>query len=321
MSKNHTTQSKRIHLVDNIYILSAVLVIGVFYFINPRILSLYSLQNITLEIAPLLCMALGIGFVLYTGSIDLSTGALASAACVITGLNVGHRGEIVVVLVLLMGACAGAFNGWVVAKLKVPSFIATLCAMSIWQAIAIVLSGGGSRNIPMDQRKVVAWASEKLLYLPIMFWLSILFVLLCLFLERRTKIGKMIFATGANERAARLAGVNTTLAKITALMLSSLGSAMAGVMYAYKLKSSVPTIGNSLNLMAISAVALGGTLMSGGKGGALRSLIGVITIIFISSGMNLVKVDPLWMNIVYGVVLIFAVAVNSEKGDRNLMIK
>lgn len=321
MNKSDSVRKMRINIVENIYIFSAVLVIVVFTIINPKILSLYSLQNITLEIAPLLCMALGIAFVLYTGSIDLSTGALASAACVITGLYIAEKGQIVVLYVLLLGALAGALNGFVVAKLKVPSFIATLCATSIWQAVAIVLSGGGSQSIPIAQRGVVKWAGEKVLFLPVMFWISILLVVVCLVIERRSKIGKLIYATGANERAARLAGVNTTLAKVTALTLSSLGSVIAGVMYTYKLKSSVPTIGNSLNLMAISAVALGGTLMSGGKGSALRTLVGVVTIIFISSGMNLAKVDPLWMNIVYGLVLIFAVAVNTEKGDRNLIIK
>lgn len=321
MNRSDGVQKKRINIVENIYLFSAVLVITVFTIINPKILSLYSLQNITLEIAPLLCMALGIGFVLYTGSIDLSTGALASAACVITGLYIAEKGQIVVLYVLFLGVIAGAVNGIVVAKFKVPSFIATLCATSIWQAVAIVLSGGGSQSIPIAQRGIVKWATEKILFLPTMFWISIVLAVLCLIVERRSKIGKMIYATGANERAARLAGVNTTLAKITALTLSSLGSVIAGVMYTYKLKSSVPTIGNSLNLMAISAVALGGTLMSGGKGSALRTVIGVVTIIFISSGMNLAKVDPLWMNIVYGLVLIFAVAVNTEKGDRNLIIK
>jgi ribose/xylose/arabinose/galactoside ABC-type transport system permease subunit len=92
-------------------------------------------------------------------------------------------------------------------------------------------------------------------------------------------------------------------------------------MYAYKLKSSVPNIGDPLNLMAISAVALGGTLMSGGKGSVLRTLVGVITVIAISSGMNMAGVDALWKDITYGVVLIVAIIINSEKGIRDLVVK
>ena len=92
-------------------------------------------------------------------------------------------------------------------------------------------------------------------------------------------------------------------------------------MYAYKLKGSVPTIGDNLYMMGISSVALGGTLFSGGRGSALRTLIGVVSVIAISSGMNMAGVDPLWKEVVFGLVLIFAVAINSDKGGRDLIIK
>ena len=109
--------------------------------------------------------------------------------------------------------------------------------------------------------------------------------------------------------------------QMMAFVLCSTGAAIGGIMYAYKLKSSVPTIGDNLYMMAISSVALGGTLFSGGRGSALRSLVGVVTVISISSGMNMAGIDPLWKEVVFGCVLILAVAINSEKGDRNLIIK
>ena len=97
MEKNKS--SFKSFLIQNIYILSAVLVIVVFYLINPSFLSLYSIQNMTTELAPLLPMACGIAFVLYAGSIDLSIGAVASAVCVITGLNVGDKGNIMILYI------------------------------------------------------------------------------------------------------------------------------------------------------------------------------------------------------------------------------
>ena len=112
-----------------------------------------------------------------------------------------------------------------------------------------------------------------------------------------------------------------TLTKVCAFILCSVGAAIGGIMYTYKLKSSVPTIGDNLYMMAISSVALGGTLFSGGKGSALRTLVGVLTVTAISSGMNMAGVNPLWKNVVYGIVLIAAVAINSEKGGRDLIIK
>lgn len=322
MKKNTAgTKSVKNVLIDNIYLFSALIVISVFSVINPRFLSLYSIQNVTLEMAPLIPLALGIGFVLYTGGIDLSIGAVASATCVMTGMFVKDTGNLIILCMLLFGAAAGLLNGLLVTKVKLPSFIVTLCAMSVWRALAIILSGGGSANIPLKQRYLVNWASQKVLYFPVFFWISLVLVFLALAIERKTELGKSIFAVGANEKAARLTGVPTDRVKIIAFMLCSTLAALGGVMYAYKLKSSVPTIGDNKFMIAISAVALGGTLFSGGKGSALRSLVGVVTVITISSGMNLAGVNPLWNDVVYGLVLIFAVAINSDKSGWDVLIK
>lgn len=226
-----------------------------------------------------------------------------------------------IVYMLALGAVAGLINGWLVTRVKLPSFIVTLCAQSVWRAVAIVLSGGGSSSIPLKEREVVNWASDKVLQFPVMFWIALVVVAICFFIERKTELGKSIFATGANEKAARLTGVNTVRVKTLAFVLCSVGAALGGVMYAYKLKGSVPTIGDNLYMMGISSVALGGTLFSGGRGSALRTLIGVVSVIAISSGMNMAGVDPLWKEVVFGLVLIFAVAINSDKGGRDLIIK
>lgn len=305
----------------NSFILSAVLIVGAFFLLNSKFLSLYSLQNMSLEIAPLLPMACGIGFVLYSGSIDLSIGAVASAACVITGTYIPQAGHWIILYMILFGVLAGLINGTLVAVFKLPSFIVTLCAQSVWRAMAIIISKGSSNTIPIKQRWIVNWATEKVFNFPVILWISIALVVICLVIERKTELGKSIFAIGANERASRLAGVNTTRIKIMTFMLCSTGAAIGGIMYAYKLKSSVPTIGDNLFMMAISSVALGGTLFSGGAGSVLRTLIGVISVISISSGMNMAGVNPLWKDVVFGCVLIAAVAINSEKGGRNLVIK
>ena len=271
--------------------------------------------------APLIPMALGIGFVLYTGCIDLSIGAVASATCVITGMYIADIGNIIILYMMLLGIAAGLINGFLVAKLKLPSFIVTLCAQSVWRAVAIILSGGGSNTIPLKYRSIVNWASANFLQLPLMIWIALGILILSFFIERKTELGKSIFATGANEQAARVAGVNTDKTKILAYILCSTGAALGGVMFAYKLKSSVPTIGDNLFMMAISAVALGGSMFSGGRGSALRTLIGVITVISISSGMNMAGVDPMWKIVVFGLILIFAVSINSEKSGHDLIIK
>jgi ribose/xylose/arabinose/galactoside ABC-type transport system permease subunit len=303
------------------YILCAASVIGAFYALNPRFLSMYSVQNMLVEAAPLLLMAAGISFVLFTGCIDLSTGAVASCVCVLTGTYVASVGHAIIPLMILLGAAAGAANGYITTKFKVPSFIATLCAQSVWKCVALVQSGGGSKNIPLSSRNLVLWASKPFLNFPALCWIALAVLLIFFFIQQKSIVGKNIFAVGANERAARIAGIDTAKVKMYAFIYSGLGSALAGMLYAYKLKSSVPNIGDPLNLMAISAVALGGTLMSGGKGSVFRTLVGVLTVTAISSGMNMAGVDAFWKDIVYGVVLIGAIALNSEKGIRDLVVR
>ena len=199
----------------------------------------------SLEIAPLLPMACGIGFVLYSGSIDLSIGAVASAACVITGTYITQTGNWIILYMVVFGVLAGLINGSLVSVFKLPSFIVTLCAQSVWRAMAIIISKGSSNTIPIKQRWIVNWATEKVLGFPVILWISILIVLGCLLIERKTELGKSIFAIGANERASRLAGVDTRKIKMLAFVLCSTGAAIGCIMYAYKLKSSVPTIGDT----------------------------------------------------------------------------
>lgn len=308
-------------LKDNLYIISTIVVFLLFYILKPSFLSLYSIQNLASEVAPLLMMALGVAFVIYCGCIDLSTGAIASCTCVITGIYVEYFGNWILPLIFIAGVVIGLISGILVTWAKIPAFIVTLCAQSIWKCVALVVSNGGTQNLSRESRHIVAWVSNKVAYLPVIFWISIAALLLCVFIEKRTVIGKDIFSTGANSRAARIAGVNIRRAIISAYVFSGVGSAMSGAMYAYKLKSSVPNVGDNLNLMAIAAVALGGTMMSGGKGSAWRTFIGVCTVIAISSGMNMVGVEALWKDIVFGIIVIATIILNTEKDTRNLVVK
>ena len=115
--------------------------------------------------------------------------------------------------------------------------------------------------------------------------------------------------------------MDTDKAQISAFVMSGACSALAGAFYAYKLKSAVPTVGDALTLTAIASVALGGTSMAGGRGSVLRTLIGVVTITGVTSGLNMMGVDPLWKNIVIGIILIAAVCLNSDTKGRDLIIK
>lgn len=301
--------------------ISIVLVFAVFAIATPNFLSLYSIQNLMLEVSPLLLMACGISFVIFTGGIDLGTGAVASCACVLTGLYITTLGLWIVPLMLAFGVVMGVLNGVLVTKLKLPSFIVTLCTTNFWACIALTQAPDGSKAIAMKSRVLVKWASEPFLGIPIMFYIAVVIVLLLFALQKYTVYGRAIMAVGANTKATRLAGVDTEKAQMMAFILCSACSALSGVFYAFKLKSAVPTIGDSLGLMAIASVALGGASMAGGRGSILRTAIGVITIFAVNSGLNMMGVNPLWKDIVIGAILIGAVCLNSDMTGRDIIVK
>jgi ribose/xylose/arabinose/galactoside ABC-type transport system permease subunit len=321
MGKNNTKKFKLSSYSQYMCIVSVVLVFIIFTCITPNFLSIGSLQNLMIEISPLLLMAGGITFVIYTGGIDLGTGALASCTCVLTGLYVAKVGNIILLLMLVAGILMGLLNGLLVTKLKLPSFIVTLCTTNFWSYIALTQAPNGSQIIPMKQRDIVNWATAKVLNIPVMFILAVAVIILLYCIQEYTVYGRTILAVGANVRAARIAGVDTDKAQISAFVICGACSALSGALYAYKLKSAVPTVGNSLGLMAIASVALGGTSMAGGRGSVLRTMIGVVTITAVTSGLNMIGVNALWKDIIIGVILILAVCLNSDTEGRDIIVK
>ena len=206
-------------------------------------------------------------------------------------------------------------------KLKIPSFIVTLCTQNLWAFIALYFCPNGSVAVGMDFRKEIAWMTDKVFGIPIIFIVAIAAVIVLYIFQQYTSSGRSIFAVGANIRAARLAGVNTDRAQIMAFVVSGACSSLAGALYAYKQKSAVPTIGDALTLSAIASIALGGTSMAGGRGSVLRTSVGVVTITAITSGLNMMGVDPLWKDIIIGVILIVAVYLNSDTKGRDIIVK
>lgn len=302
-------------------ILSVILVFLIFTVLNHNFVSAYSLQNIMIEVSPLILLACGLSFIIFTGGIDLGSGSMVSATCVISGLYVSRFGNWIIPIMLLIGMILGLLNGVIVTKLKIPSFIVTLCTQNFWDYIALTLCPNGSVAIDLSFRKQISWMTEKVAGIPVIFLIAIASVMVLYIFQQYTSSGRAIFAVGANIRSARLAGVNTDLAQIMAFVVSGACSSLAGALYAYKQKSAVPTIGSSLTLSAIAAIALGGTSMAGGRGSVLRTALGVVTITAITSGLNMMGVDPLWKDIIIGLILIGAVYLNSDTKGRDIIVK
>ena len=289
--------------------------------INPAFTSPINLSNILTDMSALLLLAIGVTFILLIGSIDLSIGAMASCSCVIFAVTVPKIGWMGLLVALGFGVLAGGLGGILYVKLKIPSFIATFGTMSLWQSAALIIAKGAPQQIRKEYWEYTQWFKIKIGILPMPFLIVIAIFILLVIVEKRTKFGRALFAVGGNESAARMAGLDVEMTKILTFILMGLFSAMAGIFYAANLKSGIPTVGDPSTLTAIAAVALGGTSMSGGKGGLIRTLAGVMLVILIQNGMNVIGVDVFWQKITFGIIILVALVITTDRKRRNLVVK
>lgn len=321
IQKQRNFNFKPHNLVNYLSTTSIVILCIVFTSINSNFLSPLNIRNILTDIAPLLAMSCGVTFVLYLGSIDLSLGSICSCSVILITVLLQQIGVWAYLVVLIFGFTAGFINGFAYIKLKVPSFIVTLCAASIWQTVAYLLSGGAPMPMPPKIWGMVKWGKFSIGILPMLFIISVIVVFALYIVQSRLTTGRAMYAIGANERAARIAGLNVDMAKVVAFIFSGIGSALAGIFFAVKLKSGIPTVGEPYTMMAIAAAALGGTAVSGGSGSVLKTILGVALVTVIQNGLNISAVDAFWQQIVFGLLVLFALYMNADRSGRDLVIK
>lgn len=260
------------------------------------------------QAGPLLFASLGATFVVLMGSIDLSVGAIAlfSGSVAAWLLANHHLGGAAVPAAIAVGAAIGAVNGVVCAYGGVPSFIATLGAMSVLTGFALKILDGkplpftspATTDLAIGQTvghvqnaglwALVAWA---------------LFVVVGL----RTRFGLYAYAIGGGEPVARLSGVPVRACKVLAFALSGATAACAGVLGVAQLGSGGPTVGSTLLLDSLAAIVVAGTSLSGGRGGVHRTLLGVLLISILANGLNQVGADDETQQIIKGAVIVGAV--------------
>lgn len=308
-------------LNDAISVVAILILLIVFTIINPRFLGLKNISNLLGDMSTLLIMSIGVTFILIIGSIDLSVGAVSSAAAVIFVMTLPALGGVSIPLTLLFGAFTGLVSGFIYTKVKVPSFIVTFGTMSIWNSIAMLVSNGASQQINRQYYGLINWYKIKLGVFPLPFLVAIILVALMLVIQSRTAFGKSMYAIGGNENAARTAGLNVTMTKMAVFVATGFFASLAGIMFASKLKSGIPTIGEPFTLMAIASVALGGTSLSGGKGGLLKTIAGVVLITLIQNGMNVIGISAFWQQTTFGIIILIAVYLTTDRMRRQLIVK
>lgn len=311
----------RAFCLEYISYLFAIVLFIIIANIDPAFASAYNISNILTKIAPLLILSLGVTFVLLIGSIDLSIGTLASCCCVLFAVILPKSGILAVVVSLGFGACAGLLSGVLYAKLKIPSFITTFGTMGIWQSLALIFSGKSTVSIPYEFKPWIRWYDIQFGVVTLPFILSIIVFLVFCLIEKRTTFARSIYAIGGNEAAARSVGLKVDKVKISVFVIMGILSAVAGIFLAAKSGSGNPTVANSYTLQAIAVVALGGTSLLGGKGGVIKSLAGVILVVLIENGMNVIGLASLYQNIAFGLIILITLLITTDRKRRNLIVK
>ncbi len=311
-------------------VVAVILLVGVFTILDHNFVNRANLTNLLSDTAPLMIMACGATTVLLLGSVDLSIGSTCSVVNVlmvkILSETFQQTNNLFLSTVyafgasLAFGAAAGFALGFIHVRLKIPSFIASLGFMSVWKSTALLISEAPV-SIPKALWPSINWAKISFGVLGFPLVLAGVVILAFFVLQSKTGFGKALYAIGGNERAARMAGIHIDRSKILAFVFSGLCSALGSIFLAAKLKSSAPTVGDPFTLLVIASVALGGTALSGGKGSVLGTVLGVFIVSIIRNGLNFAGVDVFWQNIVFGIVVIAAVAITVDRTGRNIVIK
>jgi ribose transport system permease protein len=293
-----------------------IVLIVIFSLASPNFLQFDNIVGILLATSVNGVLALGVTFVIITGGIDLSIGTVMTLAAVMTGVFVTYwRVPLPVGMLagLAAGGLAGCVNGVIVARLKVPSFIATLGMLNVAKGLALVISG--LKPIYFNdtpQFNSLAMGSALGGVAPALAVPNAVLVLfgaaiVASFLLSRTILGRYAFAIGSNEEATRLSGVNVNRWKIGIYALTGLFSGLAGVLIAARLNSAQPSLGQGYELDAIAAAVIGGTSLSGGEGSILGTVIGAFIISTLTNGLRIMSVPQEWQTVVTGGIVVLAV--------------
>lgn len=277
--------------------------------------SLDNLQSIIETSAIPAIAVVGLTFVMLQGSIDLSTEGIASLACIMTGLHVANsvtdRNSLIVALAFSLGAGVvfGIANGIMYSRLRIPSLIATLGTWFVAGGVAIYVFP--SQQPLILDNSFLSIALVKHLGLSGIVYVAILVVGLAYVIQTRTRIGRISYGIGGDEALCRLAGLKVDRIKLVVFALSGVLSATCGVLLAAQLGVGNPRGGEGLLFPTISAAVIGGTLLSGGRGGVLQSVVGVFILAVLRNGLLQVGLDPLLIQAVEGGAIIVAVMAGS----------
>jgi ribose transport system permease protein len=278
----------------------------------PGMLSTGGLSSFFTDAAPLLILVVGSTLPILAGSIDLSVAGIAALVGVLIVQLHPIFGVWATPVVLCGAALFGALQGYVHAKLQLPSFITTLATLSIVTGLALLLSNATALPIP-DDDSIVGWISGSVGPIPNSIIVVVAVTIILAVVLRYARFGRDLYALGAGERTAIMSGVNTIKVRCVVFALSALCAGIGGVLLSSITGFSSPGIAGNLLLLSIVGVVLGGTAISGGVGGLGSALVGGVITSWLRVITVMVGVAPTTQNIVFGVMALIAVMLTTDR--------
>jgi ribose transport system permease protein len=288
-----------------------------FSVLTPRFLTLSNLRDIVAQSSIPLILAVGLTFVIIAGMIDLSIeGVMAVSAVAVSLLVLNNRNDLNLGLLGVAGAVAigglmGLLNGFFHVWLRIPSFMVTLGMWSVGAGVATILYKG--MPVAVMDPMVRNWVLGTTLGFSNLMLFAIAVLAIGWFIQRFTRVGRYAYVIGGSEEIAKLSGVPLGRYKIALFTFAGLCSGLGGVLIAARLGQGTSNVGVGTLFAAVTAVVVGGTALSGGTGGVLQTLVGVLFVTSLNNGMILLGIDPFVQQAVQGVLIVVAVSLTMDR--------
>ncbi len=305
-------------------VIGFVVIIAAFGIMAPSFFTVANAVNILRQVSCIGIATIAVGMLIIMDCIDLSIGSMFALCGVTAALTVstgvggfGLPAGLGYVVGILTGVIFALFNGFIVAKGKIPAFIVTMGSMSIARGLALILAHGMPVGSLPEEFTFLGTASlDSMNLIP---WTVIMFIIVVVVMNivmKKTTTGRYIYAVGGNEDAAKAAGINVDRVKIVTYLIEGALVGLAATLLTSRLKSAAPASGVGYEMDAIAGSIIGGVSFTGGIGTVGNMVLGALLIGVINNGMDLLGVDPFYKQIVKGAIIVAAVLIDRKRSGR-----
>ena len=314
MKKNNSSASMFSTLISkhgSLVALALMLVIA--SAVYPEFRTVRNITNVLRQMSMVGLSAIGMTFVIISGGIDLSIGSTIALSGILAAMLSGINLPLAILVPLLVGAMVGLANAFIVTKLGVVPFIATLAVQMAVRGIAYVITDMKSISTADETGVFTFIGRGYVLGIPFPVLVFIIVALVAALISTRTAYGRSTYAIGGNENAARMMGIRVERSKTISFVATGVLSGLAGVILCSRLGAGQPLGGQGWEMDAIAGVAIGGTLLSGGVGGIGKTVCGVLIMGFIKNIINLQgNVNSYWQNIIMGMIILAVIIIQNR---------